>query len=246
MAFGFNAGNPGSLMDMIQPQAAASRMPNLPPGMFMGTGGGIGLTGGFGNPPTASTGTPAFFAPGQPTEAFITSNRALAPEDRESPLAYTQNFQPRDTGGFFTLDELYRPAQVQGSGGPSFGYAGLTPRGSSGDWKQEWAATMPRTPSIFQRGSNLPSTNNWRLLGMGPGWIMRNGQLINAASPEAERGLPAGGPTAFSDTAESGTAAIPRRVPIGGGGASGVPSVFMGDLFWPGGQRMGRSWWGWS
>jgi hypothetical protein len=50
-------------------------------------------------------------------------------------------------------------------------------------------------PMAFQSGSDLPSTNNWRLLPMGkPGYIMRNGQIINLNSdtmwgPHGEPGM---------------------------------------------------------
>jgi hypothetical protein len=40
-------------------------------------------------------------------------------------------------------------------------------------------------PAQFQSGSEMPSTNNWRLLPTGkPGYIMRNGQIINLNSTQ--------------------------------------------------------------
>lgn len=85
-----------------------------------------------------------------------------------------------------------------------------------------------------------PSTNNWRLLGRGPGWIMRNGQLINAMTPQAKQGLPAGSDPSFSDTAESGTANYPRRVSPGG--ALTGRNKFDAS-YWPGGDIMGYLRW---
>jgi hypothetical protein len=40
-------------------------------------------------------------------------------------------------------------------------------------------------PAQFGRGRDLPSTNNWRLLPLGtPGYIMRNGEIINLNSTQ--------------------------------------------------------------
>ena len=53
---------------------------------------------------------------------------------------------------------------------------------AGGFWTMEDVFGMDM-PGIFQRGSQAPSTNNWRLIPGGrPGMIMRNGQIINTRS----------------------------------------------------------------
>lgn len=80
-------------------------------------------------------------------------------------------------------------------------------------------------PSLGRFASASPSTNNWRLLGQGPGWIMRNGFLIDPATAlwGGQRGwVPNGGITGENPATPSpiglGTAAslgMPNRYAIG-------------------------------
>lgn len=44
-------------------------------------------------------------------------------------------------------------------------------------------------PDVFQSGSGMPSTNNWRLIPGGrPGLVMRNGRIIDTNDPEGMYG----------------------------------------------------------
>ena len=44
-------------------------------------------------------------------------------------------------------------------------------------------------PGVFQAGSGMPSTNNWRLLPGGqPGFVMRNGRIIDVNDAEGMYG----------------------------------------------------------
>lgn len=116
---------------------------------------------------------------------------------------------PNDRGGFFSLEKLFGMRQ---------GASGLPIGGAA------------------QMGSLAPSTNNWRLLGKGPGWIMRNGQYIQTQDPSAKWGLPLGADYSFSDTAESGAPSAHRYVSPGGafGGMNKWDAYY-----WPGGSIMG-------
>lgn len=191
-------------------------------------------TGGHGPPGTMFSGLPPIsgFAGQTPEEVYAAmpwlqpGNQGITQQDLQGPLAYTsdqQPYEPRDTGGFFSLDQLYdfAPGGAQTQGGTE-------PPGHN-------------VPQVLQHGAGAPSTNNWRLLGRGPGWIMRSGQYINAASPEARQGLPYGYDTSFSDTAESGTANYPRRVNPG----AALTGVNKYDAtYWPGQEGlMGRTRW---
>ena len=87
-------------------------------------------------------------------------------------------------------------------------------------------------PRIGTHASNAPSTNNWRLLGMGPGWIMRNGQLIDTNSAGTAQGGPAGWSSGGGLSAEHfisgrGTTAL------GGGAGYGVPNMIQGGAGHP-------------
>ena len=92
-------------------------------------------------------------------------------------------------------------------------------------------------PRIGTLGQNAPSTNNWRLLGMGPGWIMRNGQLIDALSSGAQQGGPAawssgGGLSAEHFVSGRGTTAL------GAGQGYGVPNMIQAGA----GHPVGYGW----
>jgi hypothetical protein len=91
-------------------------------------------------------------------------------------------------------------------------------------------------PQIGTFQSNAPSTNNWRLLGMGPGWIMRNGQLIDTNA----NGTRWGGPASFTPSGgNSGEQSMPARgTALGAGVGFGVPNMLQAGL----GQPTGYGW----
>lgn len=111
---------------------------------------------------------------------------------------------PNDRGGFFTVQDVFRPR-----GGLPIGGAA-------------------------EIGQNLPSTNNWRLLGMGPGWIMRNGKLINTRSPGVGWGFGGGGVPGFGNTAEQ---AVPGAKPFVGPGNALTGANEWGAKYWPGAEQ---------
>jgi hypothetical protein len=101
-----------------------------------------------------------------------------------------------------------------------------------------WSGREGGVPSMGRYNSSLPSTNNWRLLGMGPGYIMRNGMLIKVNDPGTSHGYSAGG---TSSGGASGEQIIWTAQPLGlGTGASiGVPNLYAsggqpGRAGWPG------------
>lgn len=177
-------------------------------------------------------------------------NWGLTLQDLESPLAYSSepyrdagSYEPRDTGGFFTLAQLFDfapgGARTMPQGSADQNYMG-TGESREGMFAPRAASPGGNVPPVFQMGSNAPSTNNWRLLGMGPGWVMRNGQLINTQTAQARQGLPANADPTFSDTGESGVANYARRVAPG----AGLMGMNKYDAyFWPGGQIMGYNRW---
>lgn len=133
---------------------------------------------------------------------------------------------PSDQGGFFSISDLFgltrQPTQVQG------------PAGTGG---QLATSMQQRTavPPIATFGDQMPSTNNWRLLGRGPGWIMRNGQLINVNAPETSRGAFLGADLGYGGSAEmGGFAATPNHSDIGSGAWAGMPNNWRGATGWPG------------
>jgi len=88
-------------------------------------------------------------------------------------------------------------------------------------------------PGMATFGQAGPSTNNWRLLGMGPGWIMRNGELINTLAGQVR-----GGGSSFSDmgtgiTAEHGMG-VRRGSNLGTGASHGTPNQWGDSFYWPG------------
>jgi hypothetical protein len=84
--------------------------------------------------------------------------------------------------------------------------------------------------------ANAPSTNNWRLLGMGPGWIMRNGQMIDTQSAGARMGGPASFTPSGGNSGEQSM--LPRATALGGGMGFGVPNMLQAGL----GQPIGYGW----
>ena len=88
-------------------------------------------------------------------------------------------------------------------------------------------------PGMGTFNQAAPSTNNWRLLGMGPGWIMRNGELINTLAGQVR-----GGGSSFSDmgtgiTAEHGMG-VRRGSALGTGASHGTPNQWGDSFYWPG------------
>lgn len=96
-------------------------------------------------------------------------------------------------------------------------------------------------PGMGASGRQGPSTNNWRLLGMGPGWIMRNGSLIDAFSTGGRWG----GPPAYSpNMGNTGEQSMPANgIMLGTGVGLGVPNLNQAGLGfptswgWPGGDQ---------
>ena len=88
-------------------------------------------------------------------------------------------------------------------------------------------------PGMARYGQAGPSTNNWRLLGMGPGWIMRNGELINTQAGQVR-----GGGSNFSDmgtgiTGEHGMG-VRMGSALGTGASHGTPNQWGDSFYWPG------------
>src|SRR5262245_30603267 len=97
-------------------------------------------------------------------------------------------------------------------------------------------------PSIFQHGSNMPSTNNWRLTlpyGGGPGAILRNGQLT-CPGVMASRGHMASPSGTGMGPAEEPGSALPTNVEPGA--ALSGRNVW-GAYYWPGGSPWGYTRW---
>lgn len=146
---------------------------------------------------------------------------------------------PSDRGGFFRAEDLFglqgTPTAVQNMGPQRAGGAGANMHvervGDRG------------VPSIATAGMDQPSTNNWRLLGMGPGWIMRNGQLINTQSADVPRGMFEGADLGAGLTAEHGPGAL-FQVGLGTGAPYGQPGLFArggpGMAGWPGASTWSR------
>jgi len=86
-------------------------------------------------------------------------------------------------------------------------------------------------------GADLPSTNNWRLLGMGPGYVMRNGRIINtrsigASSPAIGQSRSAWFPAEYGTTNSTMQGEYPMSgisVP-----STGYPGFYLSKVYWPG------------
>lgn len=126
-----------------------------------------------------------------------------------------QSYQiPSDQGGFFTAEDLFRHS----------------PQGS-----------VPQMGTFMQ---NRPSTNNWRLLGRGPGWILRNGSLIDTNA--ARWGGPASWMPSGGATGEMSMPAV--GISLGTGRAYGAPGLFApgyapASYGWPGADTWFRGAW---
>lgn len=131
---------------------------------------------------------------------------------------------PNDKGGFFSIEDLYnttrQPTAVGGPLGP----------GGRPSMSMQRAANVPVIATADQQ---LPSTNNWRLLGRGPGWIMRNGRYINMQAPETSRGGYLGADLGFPD-AEFNAATSPNHSLLGTGAFAGMPNNWRSMTGWPG------------
>ena len=161
---------------------------------------------------------------------------AVSPEDQKYFDAY----------GGWKMDD---PEQAAAASGVNLGQlaSGFLPRmGATGieyntgsdkggffnatDLYQKLGRDVPGMATFGQAG---PSTNNWRLLGMGPGWIMRNGELINTLAGQVR-----GGGSSFSDmgtgiTAEHGMG-VRRGSNLGTGASHGTPNQWGDSFYWPG------------
>jgi hypothetical protein len=105
-------------------------------------------------------------------------------------------------------------------------------------------------PKIGTLGQAGPSTNNWRLLGMGPGWILRNGSLIDTNSAGGRYGGPAGWSSGGGNSGEQFVAGAGFTA-LGGGSGYGVPNMLQAGLAqpitfgWPGADHwIGAGGWG--
>jgi hypothetical protein len=146
---------------------------------------------------------------------------------------------PSDKGGFFTIQDVFNqsgtPTQVPGMGPQR-------PGGPSANTVTQRLGGVA-LPSIATFNAQMPSTNNWRLLGMGPGWIMRNGQLIDTRSSGVRWGGPAGYTPSGGNSGEQSMPAIGTG--LGTGVGYGVPNKLQAGLGqpvtygWPGAAQ----WW---
>ena len=195
------------------------------------------------NPGQAQFGT---WAQGDPAERAAWSNRNTA---NFSTFPGTEQYF--DANGSPRADD---PRQVASDAGisPQQLAAGLLPRygnryGRSGqaaqgydfpsdkggffrmsDLYQNYPSGVPQAASLSQGGL---STNNWRLLGQGPGYIMRNGQLIDTRSGGGAWGGPAGWTPNMGNTGEQSQQAV--GIALGTGTPYGVPNMHQAGLGFP-------------
>jgi hypothetical protein len=215
---------PPSLMQMAQGVA-----PTMGGG---GGGGGVDLSqlgmGTFG-------GGPESFGGGGELHGLY-GGAAVSPEDQKYFNAY----------GGYKLDDPEQAAAASGislgqlAGGflPRMGLTGIeyntgSDKGGFFNAEDLYRKLGRDIPGMATFGQAGPSTNNWRLLGMGPGWIMRNGSLINTLAGEVRRGG-----SNFSDmgvgiSAEHGMAAL-RGSNLGTGASHGTPNQWGDSFYWPG------------
>jgi hypothetical protein len=147
---------------------------------------------------------------------------------------------PNDRGGFFRVEDLFRqtgtPSQASASGPGAGGFGG-----------GPTAETFGRTgaipvPQAATYGMSRPSTNNWRLIGRGPGYIMRNGFIINTQDVGGRQGGWAGW-TPSSISGEQHTPGHNYGTPLGAGSPMGLPNVITnvpgmrGTFGWPGAEQ---------
>ena len=163
-------------------------------------------------------------------------NAAVSPEDQKYFDAYN-GWKLNDPNEAAAASGISL-AQLAGGFLPQMGQTGIEYHtgGDKGgffnaaDLYRKLGRDIPGMATFGQAG---PSTNNWRLLGMGPGWIMRNGELINTQAGEVRRGG-----SSFSDmgvgvTAEHGMSAL-RGSNLGTGASHGTPNQWGDSFYWPG------------
>lgn len=148
--------------------------------------------------PTRPDGTPAL-EENRPVEGIIAAiSRGSDPANTENPLGY--NFGPGYTPSAQDYPENRTPLSVPiynlGMGEPpaeqylDYSHGDPFPanwqdfksgdRSTGGGFFTAEDLFANQVPEVFQSGSSFPSTNNWRLIPAGqPGFIMRNGQIIN-------------------------------------------------------------------
>jgi hypothetical protein len=166
--------------------------------------------------------------------------------------------------GYFDYDpsrggivpHIYTPPQVAEQADSSLGQiaGSLFPRNEAGGrWGQGYEVPNDQggfftmadlyrgqrqgVPAIGSYQSDLPSTNNWRLLGKGPGWIQRNGFLIDTQSPSTRFGYRSG---AFPTGGVSAEQYVPfNQLALGSGASFGLPNLLSTGVSpstsgWPG------------
>lgn len=233
-----------SLMDLVQGQPAPPQAkfgtwapPNFAAsiplysgggmGGMMAAGGGGGGGGGVFSPPQDLAGY--FDQYGRPK---LDDPRKVAADAGISLADLANGFLPRygdkygaqgsgydyasDKGGFFSIEDLYNTTrQDTPVSGPQLASGKPT-------MSMQRAAEVPQIATFNQQA---PSTNNWRLLGRGPGFIMRNGFVINTQDPSARYGYPAGLPIQSGRVAEEYiSGGVPSR--LGTGAAFGYPNMY--------------------
>jgi len=243
-------------MDFRSVLAMAQQQPSIPGLLAMLRGGDPqGVGGGGGMPMQGSAPAPA---PGQGMGQLQMAQSAMDGDGRGggggggfhglygSAAVSPEDAKYFDAYGGWKLDD---PEQAAAASGMSLGQfaSGFLPRmGVTGieyntgsdkggffnaaDLYKKLGRDIPGMATFGQAG---PSTNNWRLLGMGPGWIMRNGELINTQAGEVRRGG-----SSFSDmgvgvTAEHGMSAL-RGSNLGTGASHGTPNQWGDSFYWPG------------
>jgi hypothetical protein len=250
---GGGGGQINSLMDLMQPQQPVpprtygSWDPELgyymqpSPPLYSGGGvGAMGVGGGGGgrafSPPQELAGY--FDQYGNPR---IDDPRQVAADAGVSPGQLASGFFPRygkdqwgqgyeypsDKGGFFKVEDLYGLTGTPGLA-PAKGPQRPGGPGANMQVVREGAQAVPHIGTL---GMSSPSTNNWRLLGMGPGWIMRNGFLINTRSGGGRWGGPAGWAPTGGNTGEQSMPAAATS--LGAGQAYGVPNMLQAGLGQP-------------
>jgi len=207
-------------------------------------GGGRGYAPMPQNIPTAEFGTWAAQSPQYVADRAAWSNRNTADFKLSSP----------DDAKYFDASGLPRaddPQKVAADAGISMQQlaGGLMPRYGDryGQWGQGYDypndkggffkiedlyRDNPRgVPQSATFGQGGLSTNNWRLLGMGPGWIMRNGALIDTQSSGGRWGGPAGWTPSGGNSGEQSMLAT--QTALGAGAGYGVPNMLQAGLGMP-------------
>jgi hypothetical protein len=206
--------------------------------------------------PQAQYGT---WAQGDPAERAAWSNRNTANSSIFPGMEkyYDEHGQPRaDDPRQVASDAGISVQQLAGGLMPRYGqrYGASTqgydfPSDKGGffrvdDLYKNFPSGVPRAAAA---GSGGLSTNNWRLLGQGPGWIMRNGQMIDTQSGSVGWGYPRGAYPSGGISAEQTMPWYP--LPLGGGSSMGVPNLLASGAApssagWPGATNwpLGGGW----